>query len=136
MAQKKPDPTKSPQRREAVRANIPPAAACLWLLGDDVARCEQATVLDVSATGGKIRTRTAYPVGVQVRCEFTLAGLGKLSLLGSVVRCEAHQELTGRYEIGVKFTMGPQQEQQLLRWIFRYMGNHLLIPLKSNDAGE
>ncbi len=128
MAQIKPKELKVSQRREAVRINVPRLDIKLWSPRDGMSIAEEATLINLSATGALIQSRHSYTPGNHVQCTFALTGAGHFSLSAHIVRCMIKEKMTDRFLVAVQFKAPPQIEETLVRWIFRLMAHqHRLV---------
>ena len=123
MAQIKITDLKVPQRREAVRVNVPHLDMLMWSSHDGMTVAEAAKMINLSATGALLQSRLSYTPGAQIRCTFSLTGGGYFSLPAHIVRCMVKDKMTDRFMIAVNFKSPPQTEEALVRWIFRWMAH-------------
>ena len=124
MAEIKIKDLKAPQRREAVRINVPRLDIQLWSARDGMSVAEEAKIINLSATGALIQSRHSYAPGSQVQCRFALTGSGHFSLPAHIVRCMVKEKMSDRFLVAVHFKAPPQTEETLVRWIFRWMAHH------------
>lgn len=123
MAQSNIKHLKLPQRRQAVRINVPRLDIQVWSHREILSQAEAAKLLNLSASGALIQTRASYTPGAMIHCSFYLSGAGHFSLPAHVIRCMVKENMTDRFLLAVHFKIDQRTEEKMVRWIFRWMAH-------------
>jgi hypothetical protein len=105
------------ERRASVRVDVDRVPAELIVSIDGHLSMSAAHILNLSAGGALIEVTQGWPIGTEIRCDFSLPGGVSILVSGEVVRRIEPELLSNVRRLAIHFWTRPGTDSRLMHWV-------------------